>query len=382
MGCWCNRDVNLDQQLSFDTKKPDKVNNLNSYSSYREMIKDSFNNFISEFNKNKEKIGDYISKEEFYSIIPTEIQNYMKDNPLNRNQENIKKSTYEMEPFEFKNGNIYQGKWNKNLAFEGPGEYYLKQDKVFVEGNWDNGNLKNGRIFLPNGDIYEGEIKDSNYNGKGKLKTIKNEIYEGDFVNGEKTGNGKIIFEDGTIYEGNLEKGQFKGKGKMIWKNGYEYIGEFNGPILSGKGKLKGPEGDIYEGDFENNLFHGKGKYTFNKNGNEYEGDFQYGIKKGKGKFTCVNQYIYDGSWDNDLPCGIGKLTNWEKNGILKCIYRFGKIAEEPIYELGNEDDFNSIDLNIKADEMTLNTKGLPHLDFVESESTQYKLKTSLSFLD
>ena len=379
-GFCCSGAADLDQQLSFNDKNSESKRIINTS---RQIKKDSYNNFISDFNKMKDKIGDYISKDDFYSMIPTEIQNYKNENPLDRNQENLKASTYETEPFEFKNGNIYQGKWNKKLEFDGPGEYYLKQDKVFIEGNWENGNLKNGRIYLPDGNIYEGQIKDSNFNGKGILKNFSNEIlYEGDFVNGEKTGNGKIIFEDGTIYEGNLENGKFKGNGKMIWKNGYEYIGEFNGPVLSGKGKLTGPEGDIYEGDFENNLFHGKGKYEFNKTGNEYEGDFQYGIKKGKGIFTCVNQYIYDGNWDNDLPCGVGKLTNWEKNGILKCIYRFGKIAEEPFYELGNEDNFSSKDLNIKVDDMLLNTKGLPHLDYIENDSTQYKLKTSLSFLD
>ena len=378
-GFCCSGASELGPQISFNENSESKKLKMSN----RQIIKDSFNNFLTNFNKNKEKLGDYITKDKFYSIMPAEIQNYKKENPLNSNQENLNTSIYEMEPFEFKNGNIYLGKWNKNLAFDGPGEYYLKEDNVFVEGNWENGNLKNGRIFLPNGNIYEGQIKDSTFNGKGILKTFKNEIlYEGDFVNGEKNGNGKIIFEDGTIYEGNIEKGKFKGNGKMIWKNGYEYIGEFNGPILNGKGKLTGPEGDIYEGDFENNLFHGKGKYTFYKSGNEYEGDFQYGIKKGKGTFTCVNQYIYDGNWDNDLPCGLGKLTNWEKNGILKCIYRFGKIAEEPYYELGNEDNFSSIDLNIKVDEMLLNTKGLPHLDFIESDTTQFNLKTSFSFLE
>ena len=129
------------------------------------------------------------------------------------------------------------------------------------------------------------------------------------------------------------------------------------------------------------NLFHGKGKYKFNKSGNEYEGEFQYGAKKGKGIFTCLNQYTYEGNWDNDLPCGVGKLTNWEKNGVLKSIWRFGKIAEEPYYEKGNEEDFRSIDLNINVDEMVLNTKELPHLNQMDNNNTQYKLTTSLSFL-
>lgn len=378
MGSFCcigNEDHS--NQLSFDKKPEERI-----ITSEKQINKESYNNFLSKFNEKIQNLnGEYISKENFESIIPKEIHNYMKENPLKREKEIVKKSTYDNEPFEFNNGNIYQGKWNKNIEFDGPGIYYLKQDKVFIEGDWENGNFCYGRIFYPNGDIYEGQIKDSKPNGKGKLKLINNEIYEGDFENGEKTGKGKIIFEDGTIYEGNIENGKFKGNGKMIWTNGYEYNGEFDGPTLKGKGILKMPNGDIYEGDFDNNLFHGKGKYTFNKNGNEYEGDFQYGIKKGKGIYTCINEYIYDGYWDNDLPCGFGKLTNWEKNGILKCIWRFGRIAEEPVYEMGNEENFNQEDLNIKLDEMEVYKKELPHLDYVENDLTQYVIKTSLSFL-
>jgi hypothetical protein len=375
MGC-CSGNVDFSNNMSFDKESKRII------TSEKPINKESYNNFLSNFNEKIQNInGKYISKDDFDSIIPEKIQNYMKENPLKREKEIVKKSTYDVEPFEFKNGNIYQGKWNKNMEFDGPGTYYLQQDKVFIEGDWEKGNFSYGRIFYPNGDIYEGQIKDSKPNGKGELKTLNNERYEGDFVNGEKTGKGKIIFEDGTIYEGNIENGKFKGNGKMIWTNGYEYNGEFDGATLKGKGILKMPNGDIYEGDFDNNLFHGKGKYTYNKNGNEYEGDFQYGIKKGKGIYTCINEYIYDGYWDNDLPCGFGKLTNWEKNGILKCIWRFGRIAEEPVYEIGNEENFSQVDLNIKLDEMDVNKKELPHLEYIENDSTQYVIKTSLSFL-
>ena len=375
MGSFCCSGNGDSGQITFDKKPEERI--------ITSVNKESYNNFLSNFNEKIQNInGKYISKDDFDSIIPEKIQNYMKENPLKREKEIVKKSTYDVEPFEFKNGNIYQGKWNKNMEFDGPGTYYLQQDKVFIEGDWEKGNFSYGRIFYPNGDIYEGQIKDSKPNGKGELKTLNNERYEGDFVNGEKTGKGKIIFEDGTIYEGNIENGKFKGNGKMIWTNGYEYNGEFDGATLKGKGILKMPNGDIYEGDFDNNnLFHGKGKYTYNKNGNEYEGDFQYGIKKGKGIYTCINEYIYDGYWDNDLPCGFGKLTNWEKNGILKCIWRFGRIAEEPVYEIGNEENFSQVDLNIKLDEMDVNKKELPHLEYVENDSTQYVIKTSLSFL-
>ena len=374
MGCICSSAPNEDQ-IQFELPE-NKIRNKNL------SIKESVNNFMSTFKDKIKDFGENMTKEEFESIIPKEIQKIMKENPLKINSDNLnEKYNYEIEPIQFNNGNVYQGQWNKDFKMHGLGKYYLSNDKVFAEGIWEKGELIFGRVFLPKGDIYEGEIKNSEFNGKGKLMSNNGDTYDGDFVNGEKTGYGKIVFSDGTIYEGNLEKGEFKGKGHMIWKNGYDYTGEFKGPILNGKGKLSVSDGDIYEGDFENNLFHGKGKYTYAKSGNIYEGEFQYGVKKGKGIFT-TQEYKYDGNWDNDLPCGFGNVTNLKNNGIMKCIWRYGKMAEEPTFEQVNEDDYNSIDLNIiKPEEMNLSTKGLPHLDIVENDSTQYKIGESLSFL-
>lgn len=102
--------------------------------------------------------------------------------------------------------------------------------------------------------------------------------------------------------------------------------------------------------------------------------------KRGRGLFPKkIN--IYSGNWDNDLPCGIGKLTNWKKSGILKSTWRFGKIVEEPIYEKGNETDFEWIELNIKPEEMNLSIKELTHLEIFDNDCTQYKIGAFPSFL-
>lgn len=167
----------------------------------------------------------------------------------------------------------------------------------------------------------------------------------------------------------------------MIWKNGYEYQGNFDGNKLSGHGILTNINSDMYEGDFTNNLFSGNGTYTF-KSGNIYEGEFSYGVKKGKGIYKCLNLYEYDGDWDNNLPCGVGKLSTWNKNGIIKSSWRYGKNVEEPIYEKGSEEDFEGIDFDIKVDEMMLNIKDLSNLENTEIQTSQYKLVTNVSFLD
>ena len=371
--CGFNED---EAQLHFPFPKGEDVNNKAS------QHKDS-NDFLIKFEQNLHHFGEYIDQEELKNYIPEKIKNYMKKNPFQFKSDEIGE-TYETKPIIFKNGNIYHGNWNKNYKMEGKGKYYLKEENVFAEGNWVDGELKYARVFLPNGDIYEGELRDSMFNGHGKLiSNNSNDIYEGNFVNGEKTGDGKITFSDGTIYEGELENGEFKGNGKMTWKNGYEYQGEFNGRFLNGKGTLTCPNKDVYNGDFENSYFHGKGKYTFYKTGNEYDGDFQYGVRKGgKGNYSVPNKYKYKGNWDNDLPCGIGRLMNWDESSVLKCTWRFGKIAEEPVYESGSEEDFNSIDKNIEPEMIDVNIRQLPHIDMTENESTQYKIETCPSFLE
>ena len=364
--------------INLEVKSNDRQNETSSEK------KHNYDNFTLLFEDKLQNFGKYF-EQEFNTLITPEILAYMTENPFSLNPEQYEISeVYEMKPIEFNNGNVYKGGWNENLKMEGQGKYYLKEDGVLAEGLWKEGNLVYARVFIgkeDSFDIYEGEMKNSSFYGKGKLILSNGVIYEGDFIDGEKTGNGKIIFEDKTVYEGGVEKGDLNGKGKIIWTNGYEYEGDFEFNKLCGNGILKSPNGEIYEGEFKNNLFNGYGKYTF-KNGNTYEGQFLYGVKKGKGVYKCLNKFEYDGDWDNDLPCGVGKLSDWNKTGVIKSTWRYGNIMEEPVYEQGTSENFEDIDLNIVPDQITLNIKDLSNLDYTDMQSTQFKLGTQVSFLD
>jgi hypothetical protein len=343
MGCKaCNKLLYDETQINFA-----KSENLS-----KQQLEERLNKFLEDSGYEK------INEEELNSNIPDDYTKYCNGNEfVLPNDFKEKDNLIDMVPIKFKNGNIYKGKWNDENKMEGQGTYLIKADNVYTEGFWENGELKYGRIFLPDGIIYQGFINDSRY-----------------------CGNGKLIFPD-AVYEGLFDKGEFK-KGKMTWNNGYEYEGDFNGYCLQGKGKLSGPDKEIYEGDFNNNSFHGNGKYTYNNNQFEYEGEFQYGVKKGKGKYTSMYDYIYEGNWDNDLPFGNGKYSTWDNNCILKCTFRAGKIAEEPIFESGSKEDIKLDEIEIKPEEMKLNVKKLTHLNFVDDEKTQYVLGSVFSFLN
>ena len=291
-------------------------------------IKQSRDNFNKIFNSKLPLFGEYY-KEDFIKLIPEKIRNQITENVFDLSHYQISnKNTYEVPPIIFKNGNIYKGNWNKNGEMDGEGVYILKNDNVIVEGVWDKGELKGGRIFFPNGEIYEGEIQNSVFNGKGKLKSNNGIIFEGDFVNGEKIGNVKIIYPDGSYYKGEYNNNNYNGKGEFHWKNGYTYKGNFLNGKLEGKGILKNEiSGSEYNGNFSNNNFEGEGIYKWN-NGNYYNGNYHINKKNGEGIYKEKNGICYNGNWVNGQPHGIGKFDNGEK--IYKCSWRNGEPIEIP----------------------------------------------------
>ena len=346
--------------------------------------KESYSIFSQKFEKRLKYIGKYILPTEFENILSEKAHLYMIQNVLDLPKNiSVNKNSYQMKPIEFKNGNIYNGCWNEKYKMDGYGQYYLKTEKLFVEGIWDDGKLIYGRIFFPNDDIYEGQINDSLFHGKGKLISKNGDIYIGEFSDGEKSGKGKFIFNDDTIYEGEVFKNLFNGKGKMKWKNNIEYNGLFIENKLIGYGKLTNNLGEKYEGNFLNNKFNGRGTYTF-KNNSTYFGDFESGIKKGKGIYKRFDGFIYEGDWDNDMANGFGKITY--KNCVIKSVWRNGKIVEAPNFLIGKFEVFNNKDLNFKTENFMLDADKYSHLEHNKilgdnKESKSSELISSPSFL-
>ena len=321
------------------------------------------------FKKKLPEIGDNLTLNEFKSKLNEDVTNYMENNKLN-----VKKyippniSTFHSEPIKFKNNNIYYGNWNEDNQMEGYGVYYINDRKIITEGVWLKGNIVFGRIFFSNGDIYEGEIKNSFPHGKGKMIYSNNEKYEGEFQNGEMTGKGKFIFSDKTEYDGQLENGLFNGRGKMKWDNGTEYEGNFDNSTLSGDGIIKNVQGEQYKGRFDKNEFNGEGIY-FYENGDEYNGNFEYGIKRGKGIYTRKDQVIFKGIWNDDLPNGNGIISY--RGNSMRGFWRNGDFVSSENEE-GNNELFESIDKNIKPYKMSIFPNSLSHLSIVDSNVSQF----------
>ncbi len=190
----------------------------------------------------------------------------------------------------------------------------------------------NLRIIFLNGDLYEGETKDSLMHGQGVLKFDNGDEYKGDFVAGKRHGDGEMKYSNGDIYKGNWKNNNKEGKGVLTLKNGAKYEGTWIGDTIQqqvnisyqggalyegtinqktlnreGNGLLVRNNGDIYEGDFVNQFPEGRGMYVW-KCGDIYEGEMKGGKREGLGTMEFANGDRFEGSWKKDKREGKGIL--------------------------------------------------------------------------
>ena len=68
-----------------------------------------------------------------------------------------------------------------------------------------------------NGRIYEGEFLRDKFNGKGIFTDPnKGEKYEGDWKDNEKSGEGKMTYGNGDFFEGNWKNNKRNGSRSFI----------------------------------------------------------------------------------------------------------------------------------------------------------------------
>lgn len=108
-----------------------------------------------------------------------------------------------------------------------------------------------GKKVHSNGRIEEGEFKNDQLNGQGKItRSDGGWCLEGQFKNGSLNGLGKKICSNGTIFEGNFEDDYLHGKGKMINLDGHLEEGRFECDVLNGVGSVIHSDGEKWVGNF------------------------------------------------------------------------------------------------------------------------------------
>ena len=147
------------------------------------------------------------------------------------------------------------------------------------------------RVVFDNGLVYKGAVKA--VPGESRLVPTGAGVFEapnGDRFEGEikDRGQGKFVHEDGTVYEGMLFKMHKAGVGVERYSNGSVYRGMFKKNLKWGKGRMEFGNGDVFEGNFKDGKRNGIGKYVIAKGG-EFVGDWKDDFLEGNGKWIVGN---------------------------------------------------------------------------------------------
>ena len=330
---------------------------------------DENQNFLNKI----KKIGVIVSSNDFENYIPINIRSYIKDKPFITNDYKLICDNYNSstetgnkifpEAIKLKNNNIlYQGEWTKDGIINGNGKMYKPDSNSYIEGEWENGNLKFGRI-INNIGIYIGQTSDNFFHGEGKLEYANGDCYEGHFLKGEKHGQGTFKYFDGCIYTGKFQNNEMHGEGEFKWKDGNYYKGGFLKGILNGKGLFKHINGNIYNGDFMHGYFHGNGIFFWNGVEEYYKGEYSSGKKNGQGLYKFKNGDIYIGQWSENKPSGKGTLET--KNKIYSGIWKEGKFMEllDIVSKYQSAEIHENVDLNFECLIEDIDVSKMEHLN-------------------
>lgn len=149
----------------------------------------------------------------------------------------------------------FEGSLNANN--EGKGSLYYN-DGVIYEGHVKNG-LRHGYGVLKEYKItYKGTWVNDKLSGKVEAE-LDGDRYIGVFdENNRLNGNGVFIGKNGSKYEGEFKNSVFEGQG-IYTSNGNKYVGQFSKHRFNGKGVLYLNDGSKYVGNFVFNKIEGKG---------------------------------------------------------------------------------------------------------------------------
>ena len=215
------------------------------------------------------------------------------------------------------------------------------EDKAFESlmlARRDSGELYEDVVEYPNGDQYQGQLKNGLMHGRGKFAWANGDMYQGEWKKGKMEGKGRKFQMDSGIteeghYLGNLLVGPVKrtmqatgdtfvglstGFGTYTWKaDEYMYRGQWKEDIMHGSGHwfpidklpLRKDYPDVVS-DLRLNLT----DLAERSYGNEtrwirsHKGKYDHGMRCGFGSAELLDGSVYHGDWQDDLFHGNGRL--------------------------------------------------------------------------
>lgn len=242
----------------------------------------------------------------------------------------------------YMDGDSYEGNWS-NGHKNGSGVYRFSNSYSEenlrggrIEGTWEKGSIKSGKIFYVNGDTYNGAIiLISMKSGYGTYTWADGRRYEGNWKYNDMEGEGTLYKADGTIDQAGTWKANKLVKSSVpaapsastapaepeassitkvtnepytMVTSKFSVAGTYTGQWKDGKPNGEGTmtmtqsderwdKGDtLYSAKWVNGLIEGYGQWRSAVDG-AYDGNFSKGLKSGKGKMWFSDGTVYDGQW-------------------------------------------------------------------------------------
>lgn len=202
------------------------------------------------------------------------------------------------------NGDRYEGEVRNNKR-HGRGVYHFANGDRFEGEFADDQFMGRGAMQFANGDRYEGQFRGTTKQGEGVMTFANKDRYEGQFDENLYHGRGTFTFASGERYSGAYRRGQKHGPGEQLFANKDRYVGPFENDKPQGKGVTHHANGDVYEGDFVQGVKQGSGVYRF-ANGDRYEGEFVDGLFSGRGRLYLASGDRYEGDFRANVKEGKG----------------------------------------------------------------------------
>ena len=130
-----------------------------------------------------------------------------------------------------------------------------QSQRITVEGRFlKNPKFQHGKVSLSNGSVYEGDLKNFFFHGKGKQTWRMFGHISGSFLHGKIDGYAELT-SDYYLYKGEFKDNKRHGIGFMWIKNQGLYMGQWVNNWMHGYGVIKGTSGAEIGCQFEHGRF-------------------------------------------------------------------------------------------------------------------------------